>query len=142
MKKIPLSAMIAIAVTFTACTKKIDASNVPDPVKTSFAKQFPEATPKWEKEDGKYEAGFMLDGNNMSAVFDANGSMEESEMDVKVSDLPQTILAYVKDHYKNKSIKEAAKITLANGTVNYEAKVKGKDLVFDAAGKFLKVDED
>jgi hypothetical protein len=31
-----------------------------------------------------------------------------------------------------------AKITKANGEVNYEAEVKGQDLIFDANGRFLK----
>jgi len=37
-----------------------------------------------------------------------------------------------------KKIKEAAKITDAKGVVTYEAEVTGKDLIFDASGKFLK----
>ncbi len=35
-------------------------------------------------------------------------------------------------------MKEAAKITDAHGVVTYEAEVKGMDLLFDSAGKFLK----
>ena len=138
MKKALLSAMAIIVITLTACAQKIDASKVPAAVKASFVKQYPGATAKWEKEDGRYEAGFKLSGNTMSALFEANGTMKESEMDIKVADLPSTVLAYVKDHYKGKSIKEGAKITRADGTVNYEAEVDGKDVIFDAAGKFLK----
>ncbi|HQS04056.1 MAG TPA: hypothetical protein PLT16_00285 [Daejeonella sp.] len=93
---------------------------------------------KWEKEDGKFEAGFKQNGNTMSALFEANGTMTESEMDIKVADLPAAVLSYVKDHYQGKSIKEGAKITKADGTVNYEAEVDGKDVIFDAAGNFLK----
>lgn len=132
-----MSALVA-AIGFSACAQKLDASKVPAAVKAAFAKQFPGATPKWEKEDGKYEAGFKQNGNTMSALFEANGTMTESEMDIKVTDLPAAVLSYVKDHYKGKSIKEGAKITKADGTVNYEAEVDGKDVIFDATGKFLK----
>ena len=86
----------------------------------------------------EYEAGFKQNGNTMSALFWANGTMTESEMDIKVSDLPAAVLAYVKEHYKGKAIKEGAKITKADGTVNYEAEVAGKDVIFDANGNFLK----
>ena len=130
--------IFAISIAFSACAQKLDASKVPAVVKASFAKQYPGATAKWEKEDGKYEAGFKKDGNSMSALFEANGTMTESEMDIKVADLPATVLAYVKEHYKGKSIKEGAKITRADGAVNYEAEVDGKDVIFDAAGKFMK----
>jgi hypothetical protein len=74
----------------------------------------------------------------MSALYEANGTMTESEMDIKVSDLPASVLAYVKENYKGKKIKEGAKITKSDGTVNYEAEVDGKDVIFDATGKFLK----
>ena len=136
-----MSALIA-AIGFSACAQKIDASKVPAPVKAAFAKKYPGVTVKWEKEDGKYEAGFKQDGNTMSALFEANGTMTESEMDIKVTDLPASVLAYVKDHYKGKSIKEGAKITKADGTVNYEAEVDGKDVIFDVNGKFLKENKD
>ena len=74
----------------------------------------------------------------MSALFEVNGTITESEMDIKIDDLPASVLAYVKDYYKGKTIKEGAKITRAGGTVNHEAEVDGKDVIFDAKGKFLK----
>jgi hypothetical protein len=138
MKRVLISAIVVTAIAFTACAQKIDASKVPDAVKVSFAKQFPGATARWEKEEGKYEAGFKLNGNTMSAVFEANGKMAESEMDMKVSDLPPTIFAYIKEHYKGKNITRGAKVTMADGTINYEAEIEGKDVIFDADGKFLK----
>ena len=107
-------------------------------VKASFARQYPGATAKWEKEAGKFEAGFKQNGNTMSALFDPNSTMAESEMDINVADLHATVLAYVKEHYKGKAIKEGAKITKADGTINYEAEVDGKDVMFDTNGKFLK----
>lgn len=118
--------------------EKKEQANVPAVVKQAFTKQFPGATAKWEKEDGKYEANFKHQNHEMSAVFEANGSMTESEMEIKASELPASVQSYVKAHYKNAAIKEAAKITKVNGAVNYEAEVHGKDLIFDAAGKFLK----
>jgi Putative beta-lactamase-inhibitor-like, PepSY-like len=138
MKKLMMMSALVAAIGFSACAQKLDASKVPAAVKAAFTKQFPGATVKWEKEDGKFEAGFKQNGNTMSALFEANGTMTESEMDMKVTDLPATVLAYVKEHYAGKKIKEGAKITKADGTVNYEAEVDGKDVIFDATGKFLK----
>jgi hypothetical protein len=74
----------------------------------------------------------------MSAMFAPNGVFTESEIDIKVANLPATVLAYVKANYKGKTIKEGAKITKADGTVNYEAEVNGMDVMFDANGKFIK----
>jgi len=138
MKKLLSLVALATAIGFSACAQKLDASKVPASVKATFEKQYPGVSVKWEKEDGKYEAGFKQNGNTMSALYEANGTMTESEMDIKVSDLPASVLAYVKENYKGKKIKEGAKITKSDGTVNYEAEVDGKDVIFDAKGKFLK----
>lgn len=138
MKKLFGLLLVSAAVSLTACAQKIDAAKVPAPVKESFAKQFPGANAKWEKENGSYEAGFKHQGHEMSALFDAKGVMSESEMEIKASELPAAVSAYLKTNHPGNSIKEAAKITKANGEVQYEAEVKGKDLIFDAAGKFLK----
>ena len=138
MKKLMTLAACFAAIGFSASAQKMDAAKVPAAVKASFAKQYPGTTAKWEKEDGKYEAGFKKDGNTMSALFEKNGTMTESEMDIKVSSLPASVLAHVKENYKGMKIKEGAKITKADGTVMYEAEVNGKDVIFDANGKFLK----
>lgn len=138
MKKSFLSILSITVIMLTANAQKIDASKVPTAVKDAYEKKFPGIVAKWEIEDGKFEAGFKQNGNTMSALFEANGTMTESEIDIKVSDLPAKVLAYVKEHYNGKSIKEGAKITKANGTVNYEAEVDGKDVIFDVSGNFLK----
>jgi hypothetical protein len=138
MKKLLSLLALATTIGFSAYSQKIDASKVPAAVKAAFEKQYPGVSVKWEKEYGKYEAGFKQNGNTMSALYEANGTMTESEMDIKVSDLPASVLAYVKENYKDKKIKEGAKITKSDGTVNYEAEVDGKDVIFDAKGKFLK----
>jgi len=139
MKKIITFTACITSITFAAFAQKIDAGKVPASVKTSFAKQYPGVATKWEKENGKYEASFKKDGNTMSALFEKNGTMTESETDIKVSALPAAVLAYVKANYKGKTIKEGAKITKADGTVMYEAEVDGKDVIFDSNGKFVKV---
>lgn len=138
MKKLLMSVVAVTAIVFAANAQKLDASKVPTAVKASFAKQYPGTTAKWEKEEGKYEAGFKHQGHEMSALYEANGTMTESEMEIKASELPVSVMQYVKTNHKGTTVKEAAKITKANGEVNYEAEVKGKDLIFDANGKFLK----
>lgn len=115
----------------------------PAAAKTAFAKAFPGAEKaKWEKEKKGYEVEFTSGGKQMSAVYDKTGAIKETEEDIKPADLPAAVVSYVKAHYPKDSIKEAAKITLPNGTVNYEAEVNKKDLIFDAAGKFIREEKD
>jgi hypothetical protein len=138
MKKVLAVILLSSGLSLAACAQKLDASKVPAPVKEAFARKYPGITPKWEKENDKFEAGFKQGGSTMSALFEANGTMEESEVDIKVTELPAAVLSYVKEHYKGATIKEGAKITRADGTVNYEAEVNKMDVLFDVNGKFLR----
>jgi len=138
MKKLVVLFFLVAAISNTGNAQKINAAKVPAAVKAAFAKQYPGSKARWEKEDGKYEAGFEKDRMDMSVLYEADGNMTESEVDIKITELPTAALNYVKEHYKGKTIKEVSKITNAAGTVNYEANVNGKDLIFDAAGKFIK----
>ncbi|OOQ57218.1 hypothetical protein BC343_16060 [Mucilaginibacter pedocola] len=128
----------AFALTANAQTK------VPAAVKSAFETAYPGVkTVKWEKEKSDYEAGFKQGSSEISAVFKADGTQLESELEIKATELPAAVTTYVKEHYKGAAIKEAAKITkTATGEVTYEAEVKGKDLLFDKDGKFIKVAED
>ena len=119
--------------------QKIDPAKVPAAVKIAFAKKFPDVDRvKWEKEGAQFEAGFKDNDHSMSALFAADGSLTESELSIPAASLPIPVKEYVKAHYRGTGIKEAAKITKASGEINYEAEVKGLDLIFDASGKFVK----
>ncbi len=142
MKKIMMTVAVAVAVVFTAAAQKIKEAEVPEAVKTAFVKQYPGVAVKWEKEDGLFEAGFKKEGSSMSALYEANGTVTETEIEMPVAELPAVVLDYVKEHYSGKKIKEASRITKADGTLNYEAEVAGKDVLFDATGKFIKEAKD
>src|SRR3982074_976780 len=102
MKKLLFMTVIAACIAMAASAQKLDESKVPDAVKATFAKKYPGVKAKWEMENGKYEAGFKQGSAVMAATFEPNGTMTESEVDIKVSELPATVLAYVKEHYKGK----------------------------------------
>jgi len=138
MKKLLTVAALLAAGCPYLFAQKLAASKVPANVRATFAKMYPSAKAKWEVEAGKYEAGFKQDGNTMSVLIDKDGVLAETETGIKVTALPAPVLAYVKEHYAGKAIKEGAKITRADGTVTYEAEVDGKDVIFDASGKFIK----
>jgi hypothetical protein len=78
----------------------------------------------------------------MSATFDAKGTWLETESKIEISALPAGISAYVEKNYNKQKIKGAAKLKMPDGATNYEAEIKGKDLIFDANGKFIKESKD
>ncbi|MBL4677399.1 MAG: PepSY-like domain-containing protein [Mucilaginibacter sp.] len=141
--KITAVALVALASSTASFAQTIPSTQVPQAVKATFEKNFPAVKKvKWEKEKGDFEAGFKQGKTEMSALFKADGSLSETEKEIETTELPGSAMAYLKDHYKGVKIKEAAKITKANGEVNYEAEVKGKDVLFDSKGSFIKVAAD
>lgn len=141
MKKRFLIAMALSCGTLALMAQDLKLKDVPASVKAAQAKKYPAATKvNWEKEKGNYEANWGgKSGEDNSAVFTPAGEFVEIVNAIPISALPKTVVPYVKEHYKT-PIKEAGKVTDAKGTLTYEAEIKGKDLIFDENGKFLKVD--
>ncbi len=142
MKKIILMVVSAMISTLTF-SQKLQVKNVPSSVKATFQKQYPNAKEvKWEQEERKFEASFNINKIANSVLFDSNGNILETEVEIGVDHLPKNILEYVNAKYKGKKIKEAAMITDDKGAVKYETEINGFDLLFDAAGKFIKAEKD
>jgi len=140
--KMIMALVISISIGFAANAQKINSSDVPSKVKDSFNKLFSGTKAKWEKENGNYEANFQQQGKRLSSTFKPDGTYLETETAINTSALPGEVLKYVAVHYKGDKIKESAKITKADGTINYEAEIKGKDVIFDASGNFLQEEKD
>jgi hypothetical protein len=138
MKKLALMTVAAMITSLTFA-QKLQEKDVPASVKTAFQKNFPQAKVEmWEKEGVNFEAEFELNKTEQSVLFDAQGNLLETEVEIKLTQLPKGVLEYVKANYKGHKVKEAAKITDAKGTVTYEAEINGMDLLFDSNGKFIK----
>jgi ABC-type sulfate transport system substrate-binding protein len=142
MKKIILSLLVIATVSGVAVAQKVKSAAVPAAAKAALLKKYPDATKAtWEKEKLNYEANWGgKSGEDMSVMFTPDGTFVEQVAAIPASSLPAGVAVYVKQHYKGAKIAEAGKVTDAKGTIMYEAEVKGKDLVFDEKGNFLKID--
>ena len=111
-------------------------------LKAPRQKNTPEAAKiSWEKEKGNYEANWGgKSGEDNSVQFTPAGNFIEIVKAIPASQLPQTIAPYIKSHYNNAKISEAGLVTDANNKISYEVEVKGKDLIFDENGNFVKKD--
>jgi len=138
MKKLIL--LLAIAGLFTQVqAQKVMAKDVPVAVTEAFNKAYPSLKDvDWSKDGNNYEAEYDVHKADVSVTYDASGKLLENEVEIKVAAFPTPVMAYVKKNYPSNKVKEASKITDANGTVTYEAEVKGMDLIFDSKGKFIK----
>lgn len=138
--------VILFAATFTGIViaQDLKEKDVPAAVKAAFAKKYPEAKNNkvsWEKEKGNFEANWGgKSGEDNSAVFTPAAIFVELVQAIPISQLPASVAPYVKQHYKGAKINEAGKVTDASGKHMFEAEIKGKDLIFDEKGVFIKKD--
>ena len=138
MKKLMFFVVLSILplISFGQKTKE---KNVPQVVKNALYQKFPNAKEvKWDKEKDSYEASFDVNQVDNSVLFSQDGKIVETEVEIKMSQLPKNALNYLKEHYKSQKIKEAAKIVTNKGVVIYEAEIQGNDVLFDENGNFIK----
>jgi len=142
MKKAAFILPVIFAFAASAYAQDIKIKDVPAAAKEALIKKYPKATKvSWEKEKGNYEANWGgKSGEDTSVQFTPAGAFVEEVDAIPVSQLPAEVAAYVKAHYNGVKIKEAGKVTDAAGKHFFEAEIKGKDLIFDEGGKFVKVD--
>ena len=134
--------LACVSLMYTTISSQANSKfTVPDPVKAKIAKLYPNTSPKWEMEDGIYEATFKQNNVETSVLLSSDGSVIETETEMSPSLLPQTIKDYVLSKLPGKTITAASKIVDARSSIKYEAEVDKTDYLFDANGNFIqKVD--
>ncbi|HSB92326.1 MAG TPA: hypothetical protein VLC28_04375 [Flavitalea sp.] len=142
MKKLLSIGLALITVASIHAQNNLASSSVPAATKAAFAKAHPNVNGKWEKEDGNYEVSFKENGKDMSCIIDKNGSIQETETEIPVSELPSPVTGYIAKHYKGIKVKEAAMIVKADGSIVYEAEIKGEDVLVDAKGNLVNKKKD
>ena len=142
MKNI-IAVTIASLFHLNADAQKVSEKNIPEAVKSAFMKQYPKADDaEWEMENLNYEVEFEMEDREFSAVFSKEGTFIEIEKEILVDALPDAAKQYVIKNYPDKKIKEAAEITMADGSKKYEAEIKGQDLIFNSKGEFIEAVKD
>ena len=139
MKKLIIVAIIAML-----STTALHATEVPEVVKKAFQQKFPTAKKvKWEKEkNNDFEASFILNDKEISAVYSIDGQLKETETEIAVSELPKSVIDALAKKDANAKIEEAEKIERSDNTIIYETEVKinkkKTELLFDSNGNEIK----
>lgn len=144
MKKIVYISVIVV-MGLSACGQAGKSRQVPVNISEAFSKLHPSATIlKWNDEPPIWEAKYK-DGEEKGAVsFNNKAEVTETELVISESQLPnaKAIPDYIKDHYPEEKIKGCEKITKQDGSNTYEIQITGKEIVFDAEGKYLSEEKD
>ena len=143
MKNILVPALLLTGmITGHATAQDLKEKDVPEAVKATFVKKYPDAKKvSWEKEKGNFEANWGgKSGEENSALFTPSANFVEITIAIPVSQLPANIAPYINMQYSSAKIREAGKVADAAGKNMYEVEIKGKNLIFDEKGVFLKED--
>src|ERR1700741_2882999 len=100
MKKTMLFAA-GFMISLAACAQKVKEADVPSAVKDAFKSSYKDAKEvKWEKEGANFEAEFEVGEIDQSVVYDATGHLIETEVEIKVDELPSAAKDYITKNYK------------------------------------------
>ncbi|MDZ4663761.1 MAG: PepSY-like domain-containing protein [Bacteroidota bacterium] len=113
---------------------------IPASIKRSFVERFPTAHDiKWEgNSQSQYEVGFVHEGKDKIAVFLPDGTFKETEIEIKISEVPKRVLKAVGKKYPLSKISFALKIQRSNNTTVYDLEVntgvEDLDITLDPMG--------
>ncbi|MBI1286265.1 MAG: hypothetical protein GC178_01690 [Flavobacteriales bacterium] len=141
MKKSMLIALSVALLATAACGQKSETA--PKAVEAAFHKKFPDAqNAKWDKENDKeWEAEFKMNGKEYSANFLNDGTWQETEYEIKRSEIPASVQKTLDTEFAGYDIEEA-EISEKNEGTFYEFELeKGEsdiEVAMDANGKVVK----
>lgn len=107
---------------------------VPSNVNASFSNTYPGTqTVNWAMEKDNYRGEFTTPDNvRTSVMYDRNGTLMQTETDIRDLDLPLTVRESLGTTKKGNRY---TRITDANGVVTYSTTIDDKRVIYDAQGK-------
>ena len=136
-----LTSLFIVLLMKVGAAQKIPEAQVPPVVLKAFQSKFPgikEA--KWEVKDEVYKVQCEFQSREHDLWLDKNGIIKKHKQDFPKKELPQAIVSYVNQHFKEYKIDDADKIT-AEGKVFYEVDIEKKPedrrLLFSEEGALI-----
>jgi hypothetical protein len=142
MKNLILLISICIVLNGATFAQKVTEDKIPAVVKKEFLKKFPNTSKsKWEMEKDEYEVNFIQNKTEISANFDKNGKLLETEIEITEKELPQIVKSSVEKNFRDYKMHEFSKIEKADKSVLYEVELsKNKeklDVKFSSNGDLI-----
>lgn len=141
MKYLLLVTLFSFGILSTSCAQQPAA---PAPVQTAFKAKFPNVQKaKWDQEgEGEWEAEFKMNGKEMSANFNSDGTWLETETEIKTADLPQAVKDAIASQFAGYKMEEASLVETPDVAAAYEVELeKGEttiEALFKADGTLVK----
>jgi hypothetical protein len=143
MKTTTILTVMSLTLSF-AHAQNLKSNEIPEVVKVSFTTRFPKASNvSWSKENTtEFEAEFKNNGSKQSANFDQHGKWIGTEIEIRKSELPGSVVATLKKEFTGYKIEEAEKIETPTDGTFYEVEIEKGELNYEvqisAEGKVIK----
>ena len=134
---------LSILITFPLLyAQEIDIAAIPSAVMDKFTLLYPDAKSiSWKITEEKYKAEFKNDKMSTMALMASDGSLLQTETQIKITALPEPALAYLLDKFEDKKIGPATIIENKAGIITFEAVADKVDYTFDASGQVMDMNE-
>lgn len=116
---------------------------VPAKVLDHFSRMEPEASdPVWTREAGVYQVDYYLDSRHTTTYYDTEGTWLETESEITVDELPNSILQTIQTKMGEYSIIDMELVNTKDGETLYEIDFskddRTYDMLFGTDGKILR----
>ena len=141
-----MKTIILILSIFVFSVSATMAKTPPAAVTKAFSQKFQKAEKvKWDQEEAnEWEAEFMLSGKEMSASFDPSGKWLETETEIELIEIPESVKTALDKEYAGAKIRETSLIETPDFN-GYEIGLKQKGKAFEIKatkdGKLIKKEE-
>ena len=114
--------------------------DIPFAVTAAFHQAYPSISAfAWNKVGNNFEAEYKVDTLNRSVTYTSSGILFETNREILEAALPDPVMKYMNENYKDNKVNVTSEITDANGIVTYKTKTKEMELFFDSKGNFVKL---
>lgn len=130
--------------------EKKDNEDIPEAVMNAFKDENPDEKFSVEKEGENYLFLFEEEGVEKEILYDKEGNLisEDTEQEVEIDPetLPQAIRDDIESRYPGAELLEADKVTLDDGSINYEVEIKVAEkileLIYEEDGTYMGIEDE
>ena len=142
---IALAAMSICAAAFAGPVMDDDIARAPKKVEKAFQKMYPEAQKiEWEMKRDMYVAEFKVDGREIEAWFNAEGTWMRSKEEISAKEVPAEVKKAVKEAYPGWKAEDYKLNTDARGNKLYSVELekegeKDQKVMITPGGKIVQM---
>ncbi len=128
MKKIILIISAYLLIGLGAYSQELSSDKVPQPVRQAFVKQFPAAKAvKYQSDKMDYKIGFLEQGKDCAATYNAKGKLLETEKEINSAGLPKEVSSSVAKNFPGYAIMIVVRREAYDKGICYEMDLKKED---------------